>query len=237
MHMTTHHLTSEIKRKIISWIRGAILGVIGFAALLLLAAGKWDWVWGWVYMIVLTLAIVSHVVVLVPINPALLADRAGGLRQPGAKRWDIWLASIASLAFVAIMIVAGLDERWGWTGMISIGWHIGGVLLSILGWIFFLWAMASNPFFSESVRIQENHQVAQHGPYRLVRHPGYFGNLIGCIGQPLLFGSWWAFIPALLTILAFVIRTALEDRTLQKELNGYAEYVKQVRYRLVPGIW
>lgn len=235
--MKNETITPEIKRKIISWIRGAFLGMISYAVLLLLAAGAWNWVWSWVYIVVLALAMAAHVVVLLPINPALLADRAGGLRRPGAKRWDIWLASIASLAFVAIMIVAGLDERWGWTGTISIGWHIVGVILSVIGWVFFLWAMASNPFFSESVRIQENHQVAQRGPYRLVRHPGYFGNVIGCLGQPLLFGSWWAFIPAVLTILAFVIRTTLEDKTLQKELPNYAEYARQVRYRLLPGLW
>jgi protein-S-isoprenylcysteine O-methyltransferase Ste14 len=235
--MRVHYLTPEIMGKILSWIRGAFFGMIVYSFLLILAAGKWDWVWGWVYIGVLTLAMAAHVLVLVPINPALLADRAGGLRQPGAKPWDIWLASIASLAAFAIAILSGLDERWGWTGTISIGWHIGGVLLSILGWIFFLWAMASNPFFSESVRIQENHQVASRGPYHVVRHPGYLGNLIGCLGQPLLFGSWWAFIPALVTIIAFVIRTALEDRTLQKELDGYSDYAKQVRHRLLPGIW
>ena len=235
--MKSDDLTPEIKRKIFSWIRGAFLGMIGYSFLLILASGKLDWLWGWVYMILLTLAMAAHVVILVPVNPSLLADRAGGLRQPGAKRWDIWLASIASLAFVAVMVVAGLDERWGWTGTISIGWHIAGILLSILGWVFFLWAMATNPFFSESVRIQENHKVAQHGPYRLVRHPGYLGNLIGCLGQPLLFGSLWAFILATLTIIAFVIRTALEDNTLKKELNGYSDYAKQVRHRLVPGVW
>jgi protein-S-isoprenylcysteine O-methyltransferase Ste14 len=235
--MKNQPMTSESKRKIFSWIRSAVFGMIGYAAIVLLSAGKWNWPWGWVNIGLLTTAMAAHVVILVPVNPALLADRAGGLRQPGAKRWDIWLAIVASLASFAIAIIAGLDERWGWTGTISIGWHIMGVLLSIMGWIFFLWAMASNPFFSESVRIQENHQVAQRGPYRLVRHPGYFGNLIGCIGQPLLFGSWWAFIPAILTIIAFAVRTALEDRTLQKELPGYADYARQVRYRLFPGIW
>lgn len=235
--MQIHSITPEIKRKIISWIRGALLGMIVYSFLLILVSGKLDWVWGWVYIIVFTLAIIAHVFVLVPINPALLADRAGGLRQPGAKRWDIWLASIASLASFATAIVAGLDERWGWTGKVAIGWHVTGILLSVTGWVFFLWAMASNPFFSESIRIQEKHQIASRGPYRLIRHPGYFGNLIGCIGQPLLFGSWWAFIPSVLTIFAFVVRTALEDGTLQKELNGYSDYAKQVRYRLLPGIW
>jgi len=235
--MQNKPISPEIKHMILSWIRGAFFGMFGYAALMLLSVGKWNWIWGWIYIILLTLALAAHVFVLVPINPALLADRAKGIRQPGTKRWDIWLTTIASLSFTAIMIVAGLDERWSWTGMISIGWHIAGIFLFIANWVFFLWAMASNPFFSEGVRIQENHQVAKRGPYRLVRHPGYFGNLIGCIGQPLLFGSWWACIPAILTILVFIIRTALEDKTLQEELDGYSDYVKQVRYRLLWGIW
>lgn len=235
--MHTKPMTPEIKRKILSWIRDSSLGMIGYAAVLILASGKWDWFWGWVYMILLTAAMAAHVIILVPFNPALLADRAGGIRQPGTKRWDVRLTMIAGLAFTSIMVVAGLDERWGWTGTIPPGIHIAGAILFITGWVFFLWSMASNPFFSEGVRIQENHQVAKRGPYRLVRHPGYMGNLIGCIGQPMLFGSWWVVIPAALTIIAFVIRTALEDKTLQDELDGYVDYAKQVRYRLIPGIW
>jgi protein-S-isoprenylcysteine O-methyltransferase Ste14 len=235
--MQKEPIPREMKRRILSWICGTFLGMIGYAFLLILTSGKWDWLWGWVYITLLTLAMATHVVVLVPLNPALLADRAGGLRQPGTKRWDIWLTMIAGLAFTFIMIIAGLDERWGWTGVISIGWHIAGILLFVIWWILFLWAMASNPFFSEGVRLQKNHRVAQGGPYRLVRHPGYLGNLIGCLGQPLLFGSLWAFIPAVLTILAFVIRAGLEDKTLQKELDGYSEYARRVRYLSIPGIW
>jgi protein-S-isoprenylcysteine O-methyltransferase Ste14 len=235
--MKPQPLSPEIKRKIYSWIFGIAAGMAIYAALLVLSSGKWDWFWGWVFMALMILAMAAHVLVLVPINPALLADRAGGMRQPGAKRWDIRLTITASLFFFGIVVVAGLDERWGWTGDIAPGWHLAGGLLFVTHWTLFIWAMACNPFFSESVRIQENHQVAQRGPYRLVRHPGYLGNLLGCLGQPLLLGSWWAFIPAILTILAFVLRTSLEDKTLQKELPGYSEYTQQVRYRLIPGLW
>lgn len=235
--MQRSSITPEMRQRIFSWILGVSLGMSGYAALLVVSSGKWNWFWGWVYMILVILAIVLHVVILVPLNPALLADRAGGLRQPGTKRWDIWLTMTAGLAFISILIVAGLDERRGWTGEISIGWHIAGIVLFVMWWIFFLWAMVSNPFFSEGVRIQEGHRVATGGPYRLVRHPGYLGNLIGCIGQPLLFGSWWAFIPAVLTMLAFTIRAALEDKTLLKELDGYADYARRVHFRLIPGIW
>jgi len=227
----------EIKNKILSWVRDTVLGMAGIAILLGLCAGKWDWLWGWVFLILLTAAMASHVAVLLPTNPALLADRAGGLRQPGAKPWDLWLASLAGSFFFAIMILAGLDERWGWTDALPLGWHIAGILLFVIWWGFFLWAMACNPFFSESVRIQDHHQVAMQGPYRFVRHPGYLGNLIGCLGLPLLFGSWWACIPASLAMAAFLLRTALEDKTLQNELGGYAEYSLRVRYRLIPGIW
>jgi protein-S-isoprenylcysteine O-methyltransferase Ste14 len=229
--------TPEIKSKILKWVREVALGIVGFAAILLLSAGKWDWSWGWAYILILSAAMAAHVIVLVPSNPALLANRAGGVRQPGAKRWDIWLTTTAGLAFVAIMIVAGLDERWGWTGTIPLWVHLASGSLFVTGWAFFLWAMACNPFFFESVRIQADHQVASRGPYRLVRHPGYFGNVIGCLGQPLLLGSWWTFIPALLTIIVFVIRTGLEDRTLQVELDGYSDYAAQTRYRLIRGIW
>jgi protein-S-isoprenylcysteine O-methyltransferase Ste14 len=235
--MNSSEITPEIRNKILQWIRSAALGMLGYGALLRLTAGAWNWLWGWVFLILLTCAMAAHVVILVPINPGLLADRAGGLRQPGAKRWDIWLVFMAGVTFFAIVVVAGLDVRWGWTDATPIWLHLTGVLLFVTGWTFFLWAMASNPFFSESVRIHNDHQVASHGPYRFVRHPGYFGNLIGILGQPLLFGSWWAFIPAILTIIAFVIRTALEDKTLHNELAGYSVYARQVRYRLIPGLW
>lgn len=230
-------ITPEDRSKILKWTREVALGMIGFGAVLLLSAGKWDWLWGWVYILILSAAVAAHVIVVAPINPRVMVDRSGGLRQPGAKRWDIWLAMSASLAWVAVMVVGGLDERWSWSGRMPLWAHLAGACLFITGWVFFVWAMACNPFFSESVRIQPDQRVANRGPYRLVRHPGYLGNLIGCLGQPFLLGSWWAFIPAILTMAAFTLRTELEDRTLLAGLEGYPEYARRVRRRLIPGIW
>jgi protein-S-isoprenylcysteine O-methyltransferase Ste14 len=219
------------------WIRGAFLGLIGYAAAILLAVGRWDWLWGWVYIGLLAAALAAHPLVLVPINPALLADRSHGMRQPGAKRWDIALVMLASAFFMAIMIVGGLDARFGWTGDVALGVHLAGVGLFIGGWAIFLWAMACNPFFSEAVRIQEGHRVAERGPYRVVRHPGYVGACLGLVAQPLLFGSWPAFIPTVLAVAAYAVRTALEDRTLQAELPGYTAFAQRTCYRLLPGVW
>ena len=87
------------------------------------------------------------------------------------------------------------------------------------------------------IQDDRGHQTITHGPYRFVRHPMYAGLLFTFLGIPLLLGSWWALAPSALNVILFVVRTALEDKTLQAELPGYLEYTHQVRYRLVPGIW
>ena len=99
--------------------------------------------------------------------------------------------------------------------------------------------MTANRFFSTMVRIQEErgHVVASSGPYRYVRHPGYVGYITAAFATALALGSLWALVPAGLGMCAFVVRTALEDKTLQKELAGYKEYTQRVRYRLLPGVW
>lgn len=227
----------DVKRKVTAWIRGASFGMLGYAAIVLLSVGRWDWLWGWVYLGLMAAALAAHVVVLVPLNPALLAERSAGLRQPGVKPWDLPIVIAASLFWVATMVVGGLDARWGWSRDIPLGVHLSGVLLFSLSWVIFLWAMAANAFFSEGVRLQPGHQVAAGGPYRVVRHPGYAGACLGLIATPLLLGSWPAFVPALLATAAYALRTALEDRTLQIELAGYQEYATRVRYRLMPGLW
>ncbi len=99
--------------------------------------------------------------------------------------------------------------------------------------------MLVNAFLVTTVRIQEErgHRVVTNGPYRFLRHPTYVGAILFTWGGPLLLGSWWALIPGTIAVIAFVVRTYLEDRTLQAELPGYQEYTQQVRYRLLPGVW
>ena len=99
--------------------------------------------------------------------------------------------------------------------------------------------MGVNPFFEKTVRIQteRGHRVIDTGPYAFVRHPGYLGFFGWCLSAPLLLGSWWAFVPAVLSVVDLVVRTALEDRTLREELEGYEAYSNRVPHRLLPGIW
>ncbi|GAB4490319.1 MAG: hypothetical protein Fur0016_22330 [Anaerolineales bacterium] len=118
--------------------------------------------------------------------------------------------------------------------------NIAGLAAAILGYnIILMWSMVSNAYFTAIIHIQTDsrHRVATGGPYRFVRHPGYVGTILFYLGTPFLLGSAWAVIPAALSCLLLVIRTSLEDKTLQAELPGYKEYAQQTRYRLVPGVW
>ena len=238
--MAIQNLSTEDRKTILKWCIQAAFGLAGYAAILFLAAGTWDWVWGWVFIGLMGIFLASHVVLLVPINPDLLVERAGGLRQEGGKRWDRWLAALAGGVFpIASWYVAGLDLRFAWSSPKPLAVHLIGMGLVALGYALFMWAMVSNAYFSEVVRIQEDrgHQVATDGPYRFVRHPGYSGAILSFLGSPLLLGSWWAFIPTAIGIGGYVLRTALEDKTLQLELEGYQAYTEQVHYRLIPGVW
>jgi protein-S-isoprenylcysteine O-methyltransferase Ste14 len=140
---------------------------------------------------------------------------------------------------LARYIVAGLDQRYGWTGSFPLAAQIVALAVCALGYALVVWATAANAFFSQIVRIQSEcgHAVVTGGPYRYVRHPAYVGAILYELAAPVLLASWWALIPSGLNAILLVLRTALEDRTLQTGLTGYADYARQVRHRLLPGIW
>ena len=208
------------------------------AAILFVSAGRLDWVMAWVYLGLNVFGIAVNALVLLRIDPALIAERARSSED--AKDWDKRLTKLLGLpVFLAVPIVAGLDVRFGWSPEML--WQIHGVGVALWGFGFGAvgWAMASNRFFSKVVRIQteREHTVVTGGPYRCVRHPGYVGLIVLLLATPLLLGSWWAIVPVAGAILVLILRTALEDRTLLDELDGYRDYAKRVRYRLLPWVW
>lgn len=215
----------------------AVLGNLVFLALLLGAAGTARYWPAWVYFASSVLMSALTRVVLRG-NPALLEER----RHPGpdAKPWDKKLLGAGFLMNVALLIVAGLDAgRLHWSPRLT--WHgsVVGLLLMVAGMVLFLLALQENSFFSSVVRIQRDrgHVVCSSGPYRVVRHPGNLGMIIGTLGLPLLLMSAWAAIPSLLFVALMVVRTRLEDAALADELPGYREYQRATRYRLVPKVW
>lgn len=229
----------EVRRGAAKWIAQAALGMLGYAAVIFLSAGTLHWFWGWVFVIVLTLSLIVQPLILLPVNPELLAVRQKGTRDQGVKTWDKRITTVAGALMFLSWIVAGLDFRWGWSPVLPLAVHLTGLLLTALGYGLFLWAMASNAYFSEGVRIQteRGHTVVSGGPYAIVRHPGYVGAILSQLAAPLLLGSLWALIPSFFLAVLFVLRTCLEDNTLTAELPGYAVYSDKVHYRLLPGIW
>ena len=214
-----------------------IMGTAFLGVALFWSAGRVDWWSGWALIATVLVWIMATGIVILRINPDLLAERLGP--RKGAKRWDTAIMGIVGLATLVRLVIAGLDQRYGWTGGIPLAAQIGALVVTILGYALAVWAMASNAYFSQIVRIQSErgHTVATGGPYQFVRHPGYLGTILTELAVPVLLASGWALIPGVLNAALFVLRTALEDRTLQAELNGYIDYASQVRYRLLPGVW
>ncbi len=227
----------SLRRGIVRWLVQVTIWCLIFAAVLFLAAGRLDWPMAWVYVGLIVADKIVAALVLVPNSPELLADRS---RSDGPRDLDRVLAGVMALyGPVVTLVVAGLDYRFDWSPPLSPVIQVGAVVVAALSLLFVIWAMASNRHFYGIFRINEKgeHAVASTGPYRAVRHPGYAGAILFQLATPLILGSLWALIPAVLTVVAIVARTSLEDGRLQKELFGYADYAKRVRARLVPGIW
>lgn len=224
---------------------GILLARFVFTYLFILLAlwvPAWDvgWWQAWVYSVVLLVAGIGGRLWAELRHPGLLAERQSLEKVQEAKPWDKVLAPLmaVSLSF-PLFIVAGLDHRWGWSPVFPTWLNILGLVMVSVGYALAVWALVENPFFSSTVRVQwdRGHVVCDTGPYRIVRHPGYAGNLLPLAGIALALGSLWTLIPAVVAFIIAVIRTRLEDRTLQEELPGYRDYARRVRYRLIPGIY
>jgi protein-S-isoprenylcysteine O-methyltransferase Ste14 len=177
-------------------------------------------------------------VLVVPLDPELVEERTQ--IKEGVKDWDKRITVVGSVLYpLAILIVAGLDARYGWSPRVPTAVQLAALAIAAAGNLVSIWATAVNRFYGRFVRIQRErgHVVVSDGPYRYVRHPGYLGQIIFSLASALALGSLWALIPGGLFALLLVARTALEDRTLQEELEGYKAYTRRVRHRLLPQIW
>ena len=238
--MKNSYLSEREKKLIRSWIYQSAHFLVVYPLVFFITAGDWRWGWGWVFYIILAVFLALHPLLLIPINPQLLAERARGTQTADTKHWDRILTMIgAGILPFGSQLLGALDHRFGWAIPLPVNLHILATTVTAIGFALFLWAMVSNAFFAEGVRIQTEcgYTVCESGPYRYVRHPGYVGSILSILGIPLILGSLWALIPAVAGAAAFIVRTALEDRTLQLELKGYASYAARVRYRLVPGLF
>ncbi|MDD1691086.1 MAG: isoprenylcysteine carboxylmethyltransferase family protein [Methanoregula sp.] len=224
---------SAFSLRLRGFLHGLFVPVL-MGAILFLSAGTVAWPAAWMILVVVFLA---FTVAMLAISPGLIMERTQ--KQAGAKEYDRKLVRVMNFTGLLLLLVAGLDFRFGWTGQIAFPVQAAAFVLFLFGNCIFTWAIISNRFFSLIVRIQDEkgHHPVTSGPYRYVRHPGYLGLLLTFLTQPVILGSLWALIPAIIASGLLVKRTELEDGTLELELEGYEDYTHRVRYRLVPGIW
>jgi len=233
--MTNQENTVRKERLEMKLIFKSIFLVVLIVAITFIIAGRIDYWQGWIYNGLLIIFLLPSYFLL---PRELIEERLKP--KKGMKKWDKIYFIISTPVYFAILIISILDGgRFGWEPRIPILVVIIGVVVFTIGQIIFLWAKRVNKFFSTVVRIQKDRgqTVCKDGPYRFVRHPGYLGALLYLIVTPFVLSSFWGLIPTLIVVVLLFIRTYLEDKTLQRELEGYTDYTNEVRYRLLPGIW
>lgn len=217
-------------------IKGLITNII-FTAILFICAGRMDYYQGWIFLSVNILTTFMNVFSIQ--GNCDLANERSKLGE-GVKSWDKLLLGLSAVIYLILIVIAGLDSgRFLWTAEFNWIVSISGVAVILIGQIIFLTARNQNNFFSSVVRIQKDrgHAVCDKGLYKIIRHPGYLGMALSLLAIPLITTSFWSIIPTLIAISLLVIRTSLEDKTLREELEGYVEYSKKTRYKLIPLIW
>jgi protein-S-isoprenylcysteine O-methyltransferase Ste14 len=211
-----------------AWWCGALFG----------SAGLLKWNRGWICTVLYLGSTIASGVLVTKLNPGLLKEREIAIHRD-TKPFDRVFFSLFVPLVILLPAIAGLDAvRFGWNPMPF--WTLyPGVCLFVASSILIIWVMTRNPHAETSVRIQteRGHSVVATGPYAFVRHPMYVGLILLYISQALILGSMWALILAELIAGLFMWRTAMEDRTLRRELSGYEQYTSITRYRLIPGVW
>jgi protein-S-isoprenylcysteine O-methyltransferase Ste14 len=221
------------------WV-GLIIVHLLIPLVLLICGWDLDWWQGWIYSVLIVATGIGSRMWAEKRHPGLMAERGKFGKAQDVKKWDKVLSPLMAMSMTfPLIIVAGLDHHFGWSIVFPTWLNILGLILIVLGYTFAGWALVENRFFSSVVRIQTDrgHVVCDSGPYQIVRHPGYAGNILALPGIVLALGSVWTIIPVIAALIIAVIRTMLEDKTLQEELSGYQDYVHRVRYRLIPGVF
>jgi len=203
-----------------------------------LGAGRIDWLRGWICAALWVVSLTAVGLLTWHCNPQLAKERAKW-RRKDTKRFDkMFLAAYMPFAFTQPAI-AGMDAiRFHWSSL-PFGYVCVGAVIFLLAMALIAWVLCTNPYAETTVRIQHDrgHKVVTTGPYRFVRHPMYIGTILMYLSTPLIWGSLGALAAGGVITILFIVRTALEDQTLRRELAGYEEYASKTSYRLLPGVW
>lgn len=210
--------------------------IIIFGLVLFVSAGTIHYWQAWLYLAVYAGASLLISLYLVKHDPALLKRRLSGGPTAEKRTTQKVIMFFASVGFLALLVVPALDYRFGWS-TVPLPVVILGNILVVVGFYLVLLVYKENTYTSATIEVAENQTVISTGPYALVRHPMYASASVYLIGTPLALASYWGFL-ALAFLLPFLIwRLMDEEKFLARNLPGYIEYQKKVRYRLVPYVW
>lgn len=207
--------------------------------LLFFAAGNWQWAQAWAFLAIFAVGSIAFSVWLLRRDPALLASRLGPLVQRGQPIWDRIFLLTFILIWCGWLVLMALDaQRWH-TSDIPPSLNIVGGALVVAGFLATVLVFRENSFAAPVVRVQAEREqrVIDTGPYAFVRHPMYASAVLYLAGMPMLLGSWYGLLIVPLMIAGMAPRAVFEERLLERELPGYADYMTRVRYRLIPGVW
>lgn len=211
------------------------LAFLMYGVMLFIPAGTFRWPAGWLYMLVYFSYAIPVVFWLKKHSPALLRKRFS-MGDKGMKPWDKAIMTLMTFPFLGVFIVPALDVRFQWSHAPLLT-HISGFIGLILSFGIFFHVMIENAYASKIVEIQKGQKVISTGSYAVVRHPMYAAGIAFALLTPLALGSVWGLLPAVLVIPFLALRAVLEEKTLLKELPGYRDYTRKVKYRFLPGIW
>ena len=209
------------------------LGVILVGLFIFIPAGTINYLNGIIFMIVLFVPMFIAGILMMIFNPKLLASRLNAKEKQ--KEQGI-VIKLSGLMFIAGFVIAGLDYRFNWFELPLIVTYIAAIIF-IIGYIIFAEVLRENTYLSRTIKVDKDQQLIDKGLYGLIRHPMYFATILMFISMPLILGSIFSFIIFLMYIPLIAIRAVNEEKVLEKELNGYTEYKKKVKYRIIPFIW
>jgi protein-S-isoprenylcysteine O-methyltransferase Ste14 len=208
------------------------------AVFLLVPAGTLDWPAAWGFLAEMGVLSLALGLWLARHDPALLAERLGSPFQRTQKTWDKIFVAVLMVLYFGWLVLIGLDARWGISRVPLWLQALGALGVALSTYVTFL-TFRENSYAAPVVKIQRErgHRVVSTGPYAYVRHPMYAGGLLTFVVMPLQLGSWLGLAAVALLVPLLAFRMVMEERTLAAELDGYRDYAKRVRWRLVPRIW
>jgi protein-S-isoprenylcysteine O-methyltransferase Ste14 len=214
-------------------IARSVIAFVFIAVFLFVPAGSVHYWQGWVFLAIIFVPMVFTSFYFYKKDPQLVERRLQSQETVSEQKV---IMKLASPLFFASFLIPGLDYRFGWSH-VPLWVTIVSQVIALAGYLFTYWVLEVNSFASRTIRVEAEQKVISTGPYRLVRHPMYFGAVVMLLFAPLGLGSYWAFPGFALLVVLIVLRLLNEEKVLLQQLPGYSEYCLQTRHHLIPGIW